>query len=155
MLPKRFYLSLSAMLLSPSLFAHSAGEPSGEIAQYLQEQFTVQRRNNDTDLLAQTAPTDLDLDARPAQVEWQIDGVQNRAKCILSQKENATSHVDFDYGEANDLSDGLQHIDLPKHKSRQIYQQTLVPSGKWGNQPPYAVKNDASLSLSISSDCFE
>lgn len=76
---------------------------------------------------------------------------------VTKQKNNAEVTTDFDYGEANDLSDGLHHIDLPpvhtrnNKSSHRVYANNphLLP----GNQQ-FAAPSEGSFGFSVSSDCL-
>lgn len=144
---KTFSLTLMGFVFSTYSFAQT----SDTIAQYLQEQ--NQQLSYD-DYYAQPVAEQLDIQAKPTGLTWREDGKPEHCNYV---KNRASSTSDFDYGEANDLSDGLHHFDLaPIHSSNvnashRIYANSpnLLP----GNQQ-FATPSEGSISLSVSSDCF-
>lgn len=100
--------------------------------------------------------TSLDLDAGKENIEWTLDRGANRINCdMLVSQSGQEPH--FDYGEAKDLSDGLQHFDLPKRKSEQEYYRNQVNSNTPGLIPSskqFAAPAAGDFHVSLSSDCF-
>ena len=144
---KPFSITLMSFVFSTYSFAQS----SDLIAQYLQEQ---NQQSSYNDHYAHPVATQLDTEAKSTGVIWREDGKPEHCQ-YFKNSTSATSN--FDYGEANDLSDGLHHFDLPPIHSRNIKVSHRVytnsPNLLPGNQQ-FATPSEGSISLSISSDCF-
>ncbi|ARR45337.1 hypothetical protein CAY59_13835 [Vibrio campbellii] len=113
-------------------------QPSGEIAEYLQEQ---SNQHQIEDHYAQKVHDGLNLDAKPDMIAWKND--EAPTGCQYAKGE-ITEARDYDYGEATDLSDGLRHIDLqPVHTPKKLRKDHAYNTASSGN----------SIKLSISSDC--
>ncbi|MFH4560476.1 DNA-directed RNA polymerase subunit beta [Vibrio diabolicus] len=131
--------------------SQSLAQTSESIADYLQEQSQHQVIE---DHYAQPTTNNLNLDAKTNALTWHEDGKPDHCRYAKQPKDVATH---FDYGEANDLSDGLQHFDLPERHSakgkstHRTYANNphLLPGNK-----QFAAPQDGTFSLSVSSDCF-
>ncbi|AVF76579.1 DNA-directed RNA polymerase subunit beta [Vibrio alginolyticus] len=129
----------------------SLAQASENIADYLQEQ---SKHQVSEDFYAQPTANNLNLDAKTNSLTWHEDGKPDHCRYAKQPKDVATH---FDYGEANDLSDGLQHFDLPERHSAKVksthrtYANNphLLPGNKQFSAP-----EDGTFSLSVSSDCF-
>ncbi|WP_203345943.1 DNA-directed RNA polymerase subunit beta [Vibrio alginolyticus] len=129
----------------------SLAQASENIADYLQEQ---SKHQVSEDFYAQPTANNLNLDAKTNSLTWHEDGKPDHCRYAKQPKDVATH---FDYGEANDLSDGLQHFDLPERHSAKVksthrtYANNpyLLPGNK-----QFAAPEDGTFSLSVSSDCF-
>lgn len=144
---KSFSITLMSFVFSTCSFAQSADL----IAQYLQQQ---NQQSFYDDHYAHPVAEKLDIEAKPGGVTWREDGKPEHCQ-YFKNSTSATSN--FDYGEANDLSDGLHHFDLPPIHSRNVKESHRVysnsPNLLPGNQQ-FATPSEGSISLSISSDCF-
>ncbi|MGI3104778.1 DNA-directed RNA polymerase subunit beta [Vibrio alginolyticus] len=129
----------------------SLAQASENIADYLQEQ---SKHQVSEDFYAQPTANNLNLDAKTNSLTWHEDGKPDHCRYAKQPKDVATH---FDYGEANDLSDGLQHFDLPERHSAKVkpthrtYANNphLLPGNK-----QFVAPEDGTFSLSVSSDCF-
>ncbi|MCR9524369.1 DNA-directed RNA polymerase subunit beta [Vibrio alginolyticus] len=129
----------------------SLAQASENIADYLQEQ---SKHQVSEDFYAQPTANNLNLDAKTNSLTWHEDGKPDHCRYAKQPKDVATH---FDYGEANDLSDGLQHFDLPERHSAKVKSTNrtyannphLLPGNK-----QFAAPEDDTFSLSVSSDCF-
>ncbi|EHT4941197.1 DNA-directed RNA polymerase subunit beta [Vibrio vulnificus] len=150
----RSILSFVALLSLPSMAQHTQ---TPDLAHYLQQHFEA-NQDPSQDRMTQTEnlSTSLDLDARKENIEWTLDRGANRINCdMLVSQSGQEPH--FDYGEAKDLSDGLQHFDLPKRKSEQEYYRNQVNSNTPGLIPSskqFAAPAAGDFHVSLSSDCF-
>ncbi|MCQ9104095.1 DNA-directed RNA polymerase subunit beta [Vibrio alginolyticus] len=129
----------------------SLAQASENIADYLQEQ---SKHQVSEDFYAQPTANNLNLDAKTNSLTWHEDGKPDHCRYAKQPKDVATH---FDYGEANDLSDGLQHFDLPERHSAKVKSThrtyTNNPHLLPGNKQ-FAAPEDGTFSLSVSSDCF-
>lgn len=129
----------------------SLAQASENIADYLQEQ---SKHQVSEDFYAQPAANNLNLDAKTNSLTWHEDGKPDHCRYAKQPKDVATH---FDYGEANDLSDGLQHFDLPERHSAKVKSTHRTyannPHPLPGNKQ-FAAPEDGTFSLSVSSDCF-
>ncbi|MDF5208416.1 DNA-directed RNA polymerase subunit beta, partial [Vibrio parahaemolyticus] len=92
----------------------SLAQASENIADYLKEQ---SKHQVSEDFYAQPTANNLNLDAKTNSLTWHEDGKPDHCRYAKQPKDVATH---FDYGEANDLSDGLQHFDLPERHSAKV-----------------------------------
>ncbi|TON72329.1 DNA-directed RNA polymerase subunit beta [Vibrio parahaemolyticus] len=142
---------LISCLLGLGLSANLLAQESENIAQYLQEQG---QQHSLEDHYASSVPDELNLDAQRSELKWREEGKPDHC---YHTKNKAEVTTDFDYGEANDLSDGLHHIDLPpvhtrnNKSSHRVYANNphLLP----GNQQ-FAAPSEGSFGFSVSSDCL-
>ncbi|MDF2154973.1 DNA-directed RNA polymerase subunit beta [Vibrio sp. CAU 1672] len=126
-------------------------QPGNQIAQYLHQQ--SQQRSVD-DHYSHPVDQHLNLEAKRDNLHWRQDGKPDHCSYAKSQVKTTAY---FDYGEARDLSDGLQHFDLaPIHTqgvkpSHRVYANNLnlLP----GTQQ-FATPSEDSFSISLSSDCL-
>ncbi|MBR9876570.1 MAG: DNA-directed RNA polymerase subunit beta [Vibrionaceae bacterium] len=146
------YKPFSISLMSFVFSTHSFAQSSDLIAQYLQEQ---NQQSSYHDHYAQPVVVQLDTEEKPRGVTWREDGKPDHCQYVKNRS-SATSN--FDYGEANDLSDGLHHFDLPPVHSPNVKVSHRVyassPNLLPGNQQ-FSTPSEGSISLSISSDCFD
>ncbi|MGI9918822.1 hypothetical protein [Vibrio owensii] len=114
-------------------------QPSGEVAEYLQEQ---SNQHQIEDHYAKKVHDGLSLDAKPDMIAWKNDEAPTGCQYA---KEGATEARDYDYGVANNLSDGLHHIDLqPVHTPKKLRKDHIYNTASSGS----------SVKFSVSSDCL-
>ncbi|MEF1246785.1 hypothetical protein [Vibrio owensii] len=114
-------------------------QPSGEIAEYLQEQ---SNHHQIEDHYATKVHEGLNLDAKPDVIAWKND--EAPTGCQYAKGE-ITEAKDYDYGVANNLSDGLHHIDLqPVHTPKKLRKDHIYNTASSGS----------SVKFSVSSDCL-
>ncbi|HHX8663770.1 TPA: DNA-directed RNA polymerase subunit beta [Vibrio alginolyticus] len=129
----------------------SLAQASENIADYLQEQ---SKHQVSEDFYAQPTANNLNLDAKTNSLTWHEDGKPDHCRYAKQPKDVATH---FDYGEANDLSDGLQHFDLPERHSAKVKSTHRTYANNPHHLPDnkqFAAPEDGTFSLSVSSDCF-
>ncbi|GLR07165.1 hypothetical protein [Vibrio hyugaensis] len=131
-----YKLFLIAGISLPSI---TFAQPVEQIAEYLQEQ---SNQHQIEDHYAQKVHDGLNLDAQPNAIKWKDD--EATTGCRYAKAE-VTEANDYDYGEANNLSDGLHHIDL----------QPIHTPKKLQKNPTYnTASSDNSMKFSVSSDCL-
>lgn len=128
----------------------SLAQASENIADYLQEQ---SKHQVSEDFYAQPTANNLNLDAKTNSLTWHEDGKPDHCRYAKQPKDVATH---FDYGEANDLSDGLQHFDLPERHSAKVKSthRTYANNPHLSGNKQFSAPEDGTFSLSVSSDCF-
>ncbi|WP_032802601.1 hypothetical protein [Vibrio sp. HENC-03] len=114
-------------------------QPSGEIAEYLQEQSNHYQIE---DHYATKVHEDLNLDAKPDVIAWKNDEAPTGCQ---HAKGEITEARDYNYGVANNLSDGLHNIDLqPVHTPKKLRKDHIYNT----------TSSDSSMTFSVSSDCL-
>lgn len=114
------------------------------LAQQNLTQYLEQQSNNLSQEDHYSAPVaeNLDLDAKADTIVWKDD--QTPRDCQYAKGE-ATEAKDYDYGVANNLSDGLHNIDLqPVHTPKKLRKDHIYNTAS----------SSSSVKFSVSSDCL-